>query len=237
MLNEILVIKESIPIFYYNRDPKVALSDDWYILQSGFFVALSQFANELTEDHLKYVILENRIYALNEKTNLLLVFGNAEKFTQDSIEKLNNEIKKAAKELDHLISKYDVNKFTSSPEDIAEVAKNFGQYLKTEKLIEDDNPINLLKSRSLMQKFIFKSIGYKPGQCNIGPAERLKRLLTGVVGFLLTLLGIFFIFYFDASHGYIFLLMIPLFAGFIGLYQYLFKFCVFNGLTKRYNMK
>ncbi|MCK5047162.1 MAG: DUF2892 domain-containing protein [Candidatus Heimdallarchaeota archaeon] len=237
MLDEVLVIRESLPIFYYNRDPTVAFDDDHYILQSGFFVALSAFANELSDDKLKYIVLENKLYALDEVSEILVIFGDKEKMTQDVVNKLQEDISKAAKYLNYLIEKHEMEAFLPSQDDLSLLAKDFGEYLKQEDLVEDDSPFDLNKSRSMMQKFIFSTIGYKPGQCNIGHAERLKRLMIGLMGFVVTIIGAILIMVFDWNAWYMMLLAVPLFMGFFGLYQYSFKFCAVNGLTKKYDMR
>ena len=104
-------------------------------------------------------------------------------------------------------------------------------------MVEDDTPFDPMQSRSLMQKFIFNSIGYKPGQCNIGPAERMKRLLMGMAMLPIALAGALAIILLNASPYWMFTLVIPLYVVFNGIYQYYFKFCAINGLTKKYNMK
>ena len=111
LLDEILVIRESLPMFYYNRDPEIALNDDKYLLQSGFFVALSQFANEMSHDRIRYIILENRIYALDEISDIMLIFGNKEKMTPEILEKLKNDILKASNYINYLVEKYNIGKF------------------------------------------------------------------------------------------------------------------------------
>ncbi|MGC9779866.1 MAG: hypothetical protein HZR80_11535 [Candidatus Heimdallarchaeota archaeon] len=232
MLDEILVIRESIQIFYYNRDPNRAMSNDWYILQSGFFVTLSAFANEMSDDKLKYVVLENKLYALDEVSDILVIFGDKEKMTQEVVSKLQGEITKAANYLSYILDKHDLETFVPNPSQLNEIANDFGDYLKQEDLVEDDSPFDPHESRSMMQKFIFKSIGYTPGQCNIGRAERLKRLLIGMMGFVAAILIMFF----NGNPWFMLTLDVPLGMGFFGLYQYLFKFCVVNGLTKKYDM-
>jgi hypothetical protein len=237
MLDEILVIRESLPIFYYNRDPDVALSEDWYILQSGFFVALSQFANEMSKDNLKYVILENKLYALDELSNILLIFGDKRKMSQELIEKLHGDISKASNYLNNLVEKHGAQKSIPSEYALNSIANEFGDYLRQENLVEDDSPFDVRESRSMMQKFIFKSIGYKPGQCNIGPAERLKRLLMGL-GFLpVAAIGAYLIWFFGINPLYALTLVVPIFMTVFGLFQYIFKFCVINGVTKKYDMR
>ncbi|NHJ85513.1 MAG: hypothetical protein FK734_08625 [Asgard group archaeon] len=213
------------------------MNEDWYILQSGFFVALASFANEMSNDHLKYIVLENKLYALDEVSDVLVIFGNNEKMSQDIITKLQGDLSKAANYLNHLFGKYDLKSQTTSYDKINDIGKDFGVYLKNENLVEDDTPFDPMQSRSLMQKFIFKSIGYKPGQCNIGNAERLKRLMMGLGFFVLAIIGFMLIFFLDANALYTLLLIIPIFMGFQGLYQYFFKFCVVNGLTKKFDMR
>ncbi|MHA1125293.1 MAG: hypothetical protein ACTSO7_06250 [Candidatus Heimdallarchaeota archaeon] len=237
MLDEILVIRESIPIFYYNRDPNKALNDDHYVLQSGFFVALSAFANELSNDKLKYVVLENKLYALDEISDIMLVFGDKEKMSDEVIQNLQQSIVKATNHLTQIITKHDLSAHSTNQYKINAVADDFGEYLKNENLVEDDSPFDPLKSRTLMQKFIFKSIGYVPGQCNIGPAERLKRLIIGIFGFVVGIIGGLVIYFTGIPSWYMFLLAIPFLMGFFGTFQYFFKFCAVNGITKQYDMK
>lgn len=237
LLDEILVIRESLPIFYYNRDPEIALNNDKYLLQSGFFVALSQFANEMSHDRIKYIILENRLYALDEVSDILLIFGYHEKMTSEILEKLKNDLVKAANYLIYLAEKYKIEKAFLSDKILNNLANDFGDYLKTEDLVEDDTPFDPQKSRSMMQKFIFKSIGYVPGQCNIGPAERFKRLLMGLPFFMVGIVGALLIYFLNANPWWAVTLIVPFWVAFQGTYQYFFKFCVVNGLTKKYSMK
>ena len=237
MLDEILIIRESLPIFYYNRDPEIAMSEDWYLLQSGFFVALSQFANEMSHDNLKYVILENHLYALDEVSDILLIFGNKEQMNQEMLQSIKGDITKAANYLNYLIDKYDLDSKLLNTLKLNLLADEFGEYLKTENLVEDDRPFDLTRSRSMMQKFIFKSIGYTPGQCNIGPAERFKRLLIGIPFYIIGLVGALLIYFLDVNPLWVLMLAVPFFMGFFGTFQYFFKFCVTNGLTKKYQMR
>lgn len=237
MLDEILVIRESLPIFYYNREPDVALTEDWYLLQSGFFVALSQFANEMSKDNLKYVILEKKLYALDELSNIMLIFGNKIKMSQELIDKLHVDISKASNYLNYLIEKHGAQKTIPSDYVLNSIGNDFGDYLRQENLVEDDSPFDVRESRSIMQKFIFKTIGYQPGQCNIGPAERFKRLLMGLSFLPVAAIGAFLIWYFAVNPLYALTLVVPLFMAFFGVFQFVFKFCVINGLTNKYDMR
>ena len=139
--------------------------------------------------------------------------------------------------MDQLIVKHNLAHHSTNQTTINSVANDFGDYLKKENLVEDDSPFDPTKSRTMMQKFIFKSIGYVPGQCNIGPAERLKRLINGILGFVVGIIGGLVIYFTGISSWYMFLLTIPFFMGFFGTFQYFFKFCAVNGITKQFDMK
>jgi hypothetical protein len=236
-LDEILVIKESVPIYYYNRDPDITLSEDWYVLQSGFFMALSQFAHEMRSGRLRFIVLENRLYALDETSDMLLIFGNDKKMEQKVIQQLQKDIDKATDYLNSILTKFDMTDFQPTDPHLNEISKKFGAFLKEQKLVEDDIPFDPIESRSMMQKFIFKSIGYKPGQCNIGPAERYKRLLVGTIFLALGVVGALAMGLLGVNHWYSLALLPLFFLGFYGLYQYFFRFCVTNALTKRYDMR
>lgn len=72
---------------------------------------------------------------------------------------------------------------------------------------------------------------YRPGVCNIGRAERRKRYLIGFAGFAVTA-G--FVWVYRTLPGPRWLLLasiVPLFVGFIGLYQGFTQFCV--GFSRR----
>lgn len=238
MLEEILVIRESIPIFYYNKDPDKALSDNYYVLQSGFFVALTHFANEMSNDKLRYVVLENKLYALDEVSDVLLIFGQKEKLSAETLAVVKEELSKAAKYLNQLFNKYQLTTVANpSLKVINNIANDFGEYLKEINLVEDDRPFDPKESRSMMQKFIFNAIGYKPGQCNIGKAERQKRLILGIVSFAMAIIGAMVIYFIPTINAYFgLLLMLPIAMGYFGLFQYFFRFCAINGLTKKYDM-
>jgi len=237
LLDEILVIRESIPLFYYNKDPEKALSDNYYVLQSGFFVALTHFANEMSNDKLRYIVLENKLYALDEVSEVLLIFGHEEKLSQETIATMKNALAKAANHLNQLFNKYKVTTISPSIDTLNSIADEFGDYLRSVNLVADDKPFDPKESRSMMQKFIFNTIGYKPGQCNIGKAERQKRLILGIVSLAMAIIGALIIYFVPTINAYYgFLLVLPILMGFFGLIQYFFKFCAINGLTKKYDM-
>lgn len=237
MIDEILIIRESVPIFYYNKNPKVQLTENWYLLQSGFFVALSQFANETTEQKLKYVALESRVYALDEVSDILLIFGEEEEINDKLLKQLQADIDKSVKYLGYLLEKYNVEGSILNTRQLDGIATDLGYFLKEEEIVQEEQEMEQDLTRNQLQKFIFKSIGYEPGKCNIGPEERSKRLMTGVVGMGLAFLAFPFFLIFKLPPWSSLILTIPVFLAFFGFYQYFFRFCVTNGLTKRYSMK
>jgi hypothetical protein len=190
----------------------------------------------MSNERLRFVILENRLYALDEISNILVIFGDKEKMTQEVINKLEGDLIRATNYLRDLFTRYRIATIPD-PKNVQKVSEEFGDYLKQENLVEDDRPFDPEQSRSLMQKFVFKAIGYKPGQCNIGPAERFKRLMTGLIGLIFTAVGASIIILLPISPYWAFTLLIPTFFAFYGIYQYFFKFCVVNGLTKKYDMR
>jgi hypothetical protein len=135
---------------------------------------------------------------------------------------------------------------------IEEQTSHFNETIKDhlikEKVIpapEEDKIKTDKQNRERVQGFLFKSLGYKPGQCNIGPLERQRRLLTGF-GFgalsLLILVSVVYLEGFLPDYAQMLryarlIIVVPLFMTFQGIYQYFFRFCVTNALKNQYSMK
>jgi hypothetical protein len=78
---------------------------------------------------------------------------------------------------------------------------------------------------------------YKPGQCNIGPVNRLFRLS---YGFFFLTFSYFMWVMIELMHAGVFfkaLLFFPLYAGFLGIYQARAKFCVHHAKRRTYDMR
>jgi hypothetical protein len=78
---------------------------------------------------------------------------------------------------------------------------------------------------------------YKPGVCNIGPTNRLLRMS---MSFFFLTFSYFSYLIIEAAHYGIFakaLLVFPLYAGFLGLYQAVSKFCVLHAKKRTYDMR
>jgi len=104
-------------------------------------------------------------------------------------------------------------------------------------IIDANYDFDPLYTQRKYRKFIFKSMGYEPGKCNIGPLERQKRLAVGMAGFIVTLLTLWLMITFGVQKELRLLLFFPLMWSFIGFYQYFFRFCVANGLAKKAVMR
>ncbi len=77
---------------------------------------------------------------------------------------------------------------------------------------------------------------YVPGVCNLGPAERAKRLQVGWAGFIIAvLLEVLFV-VFTVPAAVRSLIFIPAFMSAIGFLQAYFHFCVAYGLKGVFNV-
>jgi hypothetical protein len=61
--------------------------------------------------------------------------------------------------------------------------------------------------------------------------------MIGMMGFVVAIIGAILFMVFSLNPLYMLMLAVPTFMGFFGLFQYVFKFCAVNGLTKKYDMR
>lgn len=80
------------------------------------------------------------------------------------------------------------------------------------------------------------STEYRPGLCNIGPAERRVRYVVGAVSFLIAAGLIVAVLVLSLPRWVLLLTALPLFGGFIGYYQGRAAFCVRFALSGVYNV-
>ena len=241
-------MNSGIPLFYWSSSSDQTNSDK-YILYSSFFQAISSFAKEMAGDEIKYVIFENKGYAIQNIVDygLRLIFGEFKsdidlKQVERLIHKTNGFIRgfmdgNYPEGIDNLLLEQKEN-----------FNKAFREYVLKENVIphqDEASIVSVKEETERFQNFIFKSLGYEPGKCNIGPVERQKRLLIGF-GFgalaFIILLGLIVLENEIAEFALIIrylraIIFIPLFISFLGIYQYFFKFCVSNGMMKKYTMK
>jgi hypothetical protein len=72
---------------------------------------------------------------------------------------------------------------------------------------------------------------YRPGACNIGPAEIARRRRSGIVGLAASALLAVLLLVLDAPAATRWLVALPLAVGAIGLLQARFRFCAAFGLA------
>lgn len=241
MINEIYVIQESgIPIYYYNYDQirdGVQITNDYYMLQAGFFAAMVQFGSELTQDELKYIVFNRRTYGVKKSKQVYIIFNENQEMDTAGLILLDKKLDAASNFLKESLAgkNIDTSYVVNSPE-MDSVVNSFSRFLIDEKIIADTTPIDTSKVKSQVRNFVFKAIGYEAGKCNIGPKERMMRLTMGMISIAIGMLLFAIFVVLNLPVWSVLFLIIPFFVGFIGVYQYFFRFCVNNAFQKQYNM-
>lgn len=234
MLEEVQIIQSNgIPIYSYGKESE----DHLRIIQAGFFTAMSNFSKEINVGQLKSIIFDERQYRLRKAGTFLFVFSDSEEKTHEKSKNLEEKLLQVS---DKFVEEINKKNLTGEEPDIIvfdEPLVAFNQELINKNLIKEDKLVfEPKKSRKRIQNMLFKSIGYTPGQCNIGKRQRQKRLVIGLISFLISVFILIPLIYFDMDRSLRLLLVIPNIAGFLGFYQSFFKFCVANGISEKYTM-
>ncbi len=246
LIDEVFVLNEGgIPIFYYNRHEKRS-TDDRYISISSLLSAMSSFANDLAADNIKFLVMQNRSFALSKTLkDYLVVFG--EFGPAESADLAGTEVKLLKSS--EVISSYLQTNFPEgtiglTSNQMNQITQDMTKDLKKEGVIDDQFSVEddySSRQMGLLGEYISKTVGYTPGVCNIGEKERLIRLISGFaflfLGVLLLLGLVFLENNYDFPREARFLVAIPFFFGFQGFYQYFFRFCVTNALRRKYVMR
>jgi hypothetical protein len=236
MITEVYVIDTGgLPVFYYNKkEPEV--DDGTSLLFAGLFTALSNFATELSNEEIKFIEMETRSYAINKTSeNYLLIFGQ-EEYTAADIPVVKEQLASASEKLHDVLALNNVTSSYLTNTQYDSIVTDFSVYLMTEKIVKDKIHVELRSVKKKVQGMIFKAIGYKPGECNIGPYERNKRLNWSILGFFATAFLFLLILNLDLPRWSRLLLFFPLLMSFMNFYQYYFKFCVVNAVSRKYDM-
>ncbi|MFW9996275.1 MAG: hypothetical protein ACFFD4_29810 [Candidatus Odinarchaeota archaeon] len=245
MIDEIIVVNSGgLPVFYYDRHSSLQTGDDVSMLRAGFFSAMTQFGQEMADDEIKYVVFEKKSHVLRKALGLLIVFTEFTQGKRPDLSVIENDISLLADFLKAALEQKGMDDLDYVNEDILnEYVNGIITFLAEKQIIaEKITPAETAKARKKVQRFVFKSVGYKPGQCNIGRTERLIRLITGLMGIAITFVAFIGLLYLETLltvdlRIFRLLLVIPLFFAFQGVYQYFFRFCVNNALRKRYVMR
>ncbi len=235
MIDEIQVIRsEGIPLYYYNKEE--VLDDSINFLQAGFFTAMGNFAGDLQNGEMKLVVMEKKEYLLKQMTDFLLIFGlDIKEENSIDISSYEDQIIKVAKYLDEKLGEYNLRGLDHQSDEYGEPFLEFDIFLHSEKLI-DKQEFSFPSFSGKVRNRMFQSIGYVAGECNIGRAERMRRLAFGMVWFMISMILLIASISFDIATAYRIILVIPNFMGFSGLYQYFYRFCTTNALKQQYNM-
>lgn len=116
---------------------------------------------------------------------------------------------------------------------IKEIIVEFNSWLIANRIIKTESiDYYSFKMQKKFQDLVFKTIGYSPGKCNIGSQERRKRLILGLISGIIAFIEYIFLSHMNYAKEIRFLLFLPFWGFFIGIYQYFFRFCVANGISK-----
>ncbi|MCY3412849.1 MAG: hypothetical protein INQ03_14525 [Candidatus Heimdallarchaeota archaeon] len=230
MVSEIQIIEKSgIPIYYYS-DLVVDDADNRMYLEAGFFTAITQFALELNQGEIKSIALEQKTYLLSKTPEVILIYSTDENNLREDI----RSIGETSSFISLSVTKYNISS-SSSNKEFEPFINDVNKYLKEQGLIKDEGQ-QYTGVRDKVQSLVFKSVGYNPGECNIGPQQKLMRLSAGLGFTILSIILFGAMVLFNLSN----LLLIPLFIiNFFAVQQYVqvrANFCIANALMGQYNM-
>jgi hypothetical protein len=234
MIDEVEVISSGgVPIYYHsNEGPK---NDAHFLLQASFITALTQFANELKNGQVKLISMERKNYLLKKSNSMIIIFTSQETSAPEFLN-YEGEITDVSEYINNKLVEYKIDPQEIDTSKFDQPMKDLNVYLTEKKLIENPLEYDGGSFRGGLNSLIFRSVGYEPGKCNIGRAERMRRLSFGLTFFTLSfvLFTLFLIFELDPVFRLI--LAIPNFLGFLGFFQYFYRFCTTNALSESYDM-
>ena len=234
MINEIQVIKAGgIPLYHYASDES---DDDLKILQASFFTAISSFATELQNGEMKLIVMDKKSYLLRRESNYTIIFASLVEDHEDNIKFHETDLLNALSYFGERVQFHKVSPDTLDIQLYDQPLTDFDKYLKENELIPKDMGVDVPRFRTGISNAIFKSVGYEPGVCNIGRAERFRRLSFGMTWLVISF-GIYFaIEALNLNNYFKIVLVIPNFLGFLGVLQYFYRFCTTNAMKEIYNM-
>ncbi len=242
MIDTLMVIsKGGIPLFDFDKELGSSLESDSMVIQSSFFTAMHSFSQDIGADELRYIVFDKRTYLLAKAEELLVVFGKNGSINLSEIPDLDTKLLSTVKYLkESLRSQGWSGEEYPTEVQLNNLYQNLGEYLFNNELLRYKPNVSNRRSQKAIKKALFKSVGYEPGKCNIGPAERQRRLNYGILWVAIGLIGgLLMVNYLPSDPIFRLLrliLILPFFIGFQGFFQYFFKFCVTNAFSKRYNM-
>jgi hypothetical protein len=240
LVEEILIIQQSgLPLYHFNAQSKqTEEQEESYILESAFFTAMTQYASEMATENIKFIIFEGRNYIMKKLPYLLVILSVQRTDATSSLSSLEQVINIISEFLQSLLAQrafLDADLTSSLVLD--QLDQEISNFLVKERIITISIKKSAHSLQETFQNIVFKSIGYIPGTCNIGSSERLFRLNLGLQFFVLAACLYIGMVTLHLPVWLRLFLVIPLFLGYYGLFQYFFKFCVTTALSKNYNMQ
>ena len=235
-IDEVEIISTGGVPFYYHNNSGGSRDDETYLLQASFITALSQFATELNNGQIKLISMERKHYLLTKSATFTVIFTSHHENGPAELISYEPQIQQVRDYLDEKLMKFQIDLTNPNNPNLDTPMQQFDDYLKEQNIVTAEESYDLSGFRKEMNKFIFRSVGYTPGVCNIGRAERMRRLAFGLIFFTLSFIGYSLILLLDLSNLFILLLAIPNFLGFLGLFQFFYRFCTTNALNQEYDM-
>ncbi len=227
MLEEIQVLADSgVPLYYFSQNQADA-EDTTQYLKASFFAAVANFASELQNGEVRLVLMDRRKFLVNRARNLLIIFE-----TDPESPGFEEGLAAFSAFLDEFMNRYG-NPTELQNWQLAEI----NAFLEKEGLIPEQSKSNIESMRQRLENSLFRTVGYVPGQCNIGRRERLQRLTFGLVWLLLSLVITVLLLEFSLPPELALILIVPNFLGFLGVLQYFYRFCTTNAIKGKFTMR
>ncbi len=234
MIDEVQIIRpDGIPVYHYTKGETF---NDSSLLEASFFTALNSFGNELGNGEIRKIIFSGKSYLVKSTDNYILTFAS------DDLESLNpyeRLIEEACTRLDSYISSNEDRwrRTYILEERSVEVFDQFNALFHEINIVPEEEEMDFSSFRDRVNRFIFDSVGYRPGSCNIGKEGVYSRYLKGALALIVSLATVLIIAILDLSPIYRLLTIVPnTFAAFAFL-QAKNRFCVVNALDGQVDMK
>jgi len=236
MLQEIQVISNSgLPLLSFNSSEEEMAERSF--LQAGFLTAVSEFSKEVNNGDLKLIETDSVSYLMKKNKYYTSVFtfdSPQQSFAeeQQSLQNVNNKVLEEFGEREYTPA--DMNKDENQTK-----IQRLITYLSGLEITSTSKSKFIFESQKIFQNvenLLYKSVGYVPGQCNIGKEGRLQRLTYGLILLVISLVVMLTTVVFGLPLIVRELLVVVNIGAFVCILQYFHRFCVFNGALGYYDM-
>jgi len=182
------------------------------------------------------ISMEKKHYLLTRSPEFIVIFTSRDETGPETLMNYQPQIGEVKNYLDETLLQMNIDLNQPNNTRLDQGVDQFHQYLLDKQLIQQEKTFQSSSFREQLNSLVFKSVGYEPGKCNIGRAERIQRLSVGLASFVISFVLYALILILSLPSWTVWILVIPNFMGFNGVLQYFYKFCVTNGLTQQYDM-